>query len=124
MLPVSPSTAKLPDGTGIKILEVGSGEFTSSPKIYTTPFTNENVQATIDKYPPLEDAHGKIIYCFKRENEANEVQVFSLEEFITADVDETIKRLRAPAPTINIDSKDLFNYVRYDRESKNKDAYQ
>jgi hypothetical protein len=70
-VPISPSTAKLSDGTDVKILQVGTGEFTyeSSPKIYTTPFNKENVLAAIEKYPPSEDngIGGKITYAFKRE---------------------------------------------------------
>jgi hypothetical protein len=123
-VPVSASTGKLPDSTDVKILEIGSGEFTyeSSPKIYITPFTKENVLATIEKYKPLEEARGKIVYMFQKEGVANEVGISSLEEFINADVDETITRLRQPAPQININSKDLASYVKLDRESKEKHA--
>jgi hypothetical protein len=119
-VPISPDTAKLPDGTDVKILRIGSGEFTyeSSPKIYTTPFTKENVLATIDKYKPYEDGHGKVGYVFKKEGIANEVAVSSLEEFINANVDETIARSRQPAPQININSKDLETFVKLDRESR------
>jgi hypothetical protein len=119
-VPISPDTAKLPDGTDVKILKIGSGEFTyeNSPKIYTTPFTRENVLATIDKYKPYEEGFGKINYAFKKEGIANEVGISSLEEFINADVDETIARLRQPAPQININSKDLASYVKMDRESR------
>jgi hypothetical protein len=66
----------------------------------------------------LEDAHGKINYTFKKEGISNEVAVSSLEEFINADFDETFERLRAPAPQININSKDLASYVKIDRESR------
>lgn len=119
-VPISPDTAKLPDGTDVKILRIGSGEFTyeSSPKIYTTPFTEANVRATVDKYPPLEDAHGKINYLFKKEDVANEVSVSSLEEFINADVDETIARSRQAAPTIQIDSKGLAAFAKMDSQSR------
>jgi hypothetical protein len=121
-VPISPDTAKLPDGTDVKILRIGSGEFTyeSSPKIYTTPFTKENVQATVDKYLPYEEGHGKVGHVFKKEGIANEVAVSSLEEFINANVDETIARLRQPAPQININSKDLASYVKMDRESRER----
>lgn len=127
-VPVSPSTAKLPDGTDVKILQVGTGEFTyeSSPKIYTTAFTKENVHAAIEKYPPSEDndTYGKISYAFKKEGVTNEVGISSLEEFINSDFDETFERLRAPAPQINLNPKDLANYIKHDRESRDKDAYQ
>ena len=119
-VPISPDTAKLPDGTDVKILRIGSGEFTyeSSPKIFTTPFNEANVRATIDKYKPYEEGIGKVGYVFKKEGIANEVSVSSLEEFINADVDETIARLRQAVPQININSKDLASYVKMDRESR------
>jgi hypothetical protein len=50
--------------------------------------------------------------------------VSSLEEFLTDDFDSMFERLRAPAPTIHIDSKDLLNYAKHDRESRDKAAYQ
>jgi hypothetical protein len=108
-VPISPTTAKLSDGTDVKILQVGTGEFTyeNSPKIYTTKFSKENVLAAIEKYPPSEDneSRGKITHAFKREGTTNEVGVSSLEEFINSNFDETFERLRAPHPAININSK-------------------
>lgn len=112
----------------MKILEVGTGEFTyeASPKIYTTPFNKENVLAAIEKCPPSEDndTQGKITYAFKREGVTNEVAVSSLEEFINSDFDETFERLRAPAPQIHFDSNDLLNYVKHNEESKEKNHFQ
>lgn len=121
-VPIIPSTAKLQDGTDVKILQVGTGEFTyeSSPKIYTTPFNKENVLAAIEKYQPSEDndTQGRITYAFKREGVTNEVGISSLEKFLSDDFDETFERLRAPAPQININSKDLASFVKMDRESR------
>jgi hypothetical protein len=121
-VPVSPTTARLPDGTDVKVLQVGSGEFTyeSSPKIYTTKFSKANVLAALEKYPPSEDndTRGKITYMFKKEGVTNEVIVSSLEELLTDDFDSTFEKLRTPAPTIHIDPKDLLNYAKYDRASK------
>jgi hypothetical protein len=121
-VPISPTTAKLPDGTDVKVLYVGSGEFTyeSSPKIYTTPFTKENVLASLDKYKPSEDndLHGKITFAFKKDGVTNEVGISSLEEFLTDDLDSTFERLRAPAPTIHIDSKGLAAFVKMDSQSR------
>jgi hypothetical protein len=119
-VPVFPDVAKLPNGTDVKVPVVGSGEFSyeTSPMIFTTPFTKENVQATINKYPPYEEGHGKINYTLKKQGITNEAAVSSLEEFINADFDETFERLRAPAPQININSKDLVSYVKIDRESR------
>jgi hypothetical protein len=110
-VPISPTTAKLSDGADVKILQVGTGEFTyeSSPKIWTTPFTKENVLTAIEKYSPSEDndTQGKISYAFKKEGVTNEVSISSLEEFINSNFDETFERLRAPHPAININSKDF-----------------
>ena len=121
-VPISPTTAKLNDGTDVKALYVGSGEFTfeSSPKIYTTVFSKENVLASLEKYKPSEDNDtlGKITYAFKKENVANEVGISSLEEFINADFDETFERLRAPSPTIHIDSKGLAAFAKMDSQSR------
>jgi hypothetical protein len=121
-VPVSPGTAKLPDGTDVKILQVGSGEFTyeSSSKIYTTTFNKENVLTALEKYPPSEDndLHGKITYAFKKEGVINEVGISSLEEFLTNDFEEVWRQKSALTPSIHLDSKDLLNYARHDRESR------
>ena len=127
-VPINPTTVSLRDGTDVKILEIGTGEFTyeSSPKIYTTKFSKENVLAALEKYPPSEDndTHGKISYAFKKEGETNEVGISSPEEFINSDFDETFERLRAPAPQIRLDSKDLLNYIKHNDESKEKNHFQ
>jgi hypothetical protein len=132
-VPIIPSTAKLRDGMDVKILEVGTGEFTyeTSPKIYTTPFIKENVLAAVEKYPPSEDndTGGKITYAFKKEGVTNEVGISNLEEsnleeFINSDFDETFERIRAPAPQIHFDSKDLLNYIKHNEESKEKNHFQ
>ncbi|HEU4446798.1 MAG TPA: hypothetical protein VFR94_19150 [Nitrososphaeraceae archaeon] len=121
-VPISPSTAKLQDGMDVKILEVGTGEFTyeTSPRIYTTPFNKENVLAAIEKYPPSEDndTRGKITYALKREGTTNEVGISSLEEFIEGNFDELWTRQTTPNPQININSKDLATFVKLDRESR------
>jgi hypothetical protein len=121
-VPVSPTTSKLRDGTDIKILQVGTGEFTyeTSPKIYTTPFNKENVLAAIEKYPPSEDndTQGKITYALKREGTTNEVGISSLEEFIEGNFDELWTRQTNPNPQININSKDLATFMKLDRESR------
>ena len=128
-VPVSPTTAKLQDGTDVKVLQVGSGEFSyeTSPKIYTTPWNKENVLAALEKYPPSEDndLHGKISYTFKKDGIPNgEISISSLEEFLTDDFDGTFERIRAPAPTISIDSKNLHAYLKQDAAAKEKQHFQ
>jgi hypothetical protein len=118
-VPTAPTTAKLPDGTDAKALYVGSGEFTyeTSPKIYTTPFTEANVRATLEKYPLPEDEHTEVTYIFQKEGIANPVQVSGLQEFL-GDFDSTFERLRQPAPTIQIDSKGLAAFAKMDSQSR------
>lgn len=119
---ISPTTAKLQGGMDVKILEVGTGEFTyeTSPKIYTTPFNKENVLAAIEKYPPSEDndTRGKITYALKREGTTNEVGISNLEEFIEGNFNELWARQTTPNPQININSKDLATFLKLDRESR------
>jgi hypothetical protein len=121
-VPVSPTTAKLPDGTEVKALYVGSGEFTyeTSPMIFTTPFTKENVLTALEKYPPSEDnnLHGKITYAFKKEGVTNGIMVSSLEEFLADDFEEIWRQKTTPAPQININSKDLATFVKMDSQSR------
>jgi hypothetical protein len=122
-VPISAGTAKNKDGNDVKILIVGSGEFSyeTSPKIYLTPWSNgENARATLEKYP-LEDKdlhNGKMIYMFKREDTANEIGVSEQEFF--SDFDSVWNAKTAPKPTISIDSKTLANYATLDRESREK----
>lgn len=119
---VTPTTAKQTDGTEIKVLEVGTAEFAwyTLPKIYTTPFTKENVMAAIEKAQPSSNnnARGKISYQLSREGHPNPISVSSLEEFIEGDFDEIWTRHRSPQPQININSKDLATFVKLDRESR------
>jgi hypothetical protein len=127
-VPISPTTAKLPDGTDVKILQVGTGEFTyeSSPKIYTTPWSKENVLTALEKYPPSEDndLRGKISYGFEKEGVTNGIGISNLDEFLFEDFNSVWENKRAPTPTIHFDSKDLLNYVRHNEGSKEKNHFQ
>ena len=128
-IPISADTAKTPEGTDVKILRIGTGEFTfeNSEKIYLTPWSKENCLKAHELYPPSEDndLHGKISYMFKKDSVHNgEISISSLEEFLTDDFDGTFERIRAPAPSIHIDSRHLHNYLKQDAASKDKSAYQ
>jgi hypothetical protein len=127
-VPISPTTINQ-DGVEIKILTVGSCEFSygTISRLYTTPFTKENILATIEKYPPwIEDngIQGKIQYYLKREGNNNPTTAQDLESFIGADFDELWEQRRSPPPSIHIDSKGLHNYLKQDAASKDKSAYQ
>lgn len=122
-VPISADTAKDKDGNDVKILVVGSGEFSyeTSAKIYLTPFSKENVLATLEKYPQSEgnDLHGRMTYLFKKEGiSVNEIAV-SFEEFLS-DFDSVWAAKTSPTPTISIDSKGLLNYAKLDREARDQ----
>jgi hypothetical protein len=121
-VPITPTTATLPDGTDTKILQIGTGEFTyeTSPKIYLTPFTRQNVLAALEKYPPSEEneLQGKISYILMKEGASNPTQVLDLDTWMNEDFDSIWQRQHTPAPTISIDSKTLGNYIKMDRESR------
>jgi hypothetical protein len=106
---VTPTTAKQTDGTEIKVLEVGTAEFAwgTLPKIYTTPFTKENVMAAIEKAQTSTEnnAQGKISYQLLREGYPNPISVSSLKEFIEGNLDEIWARQTTPNPQININQK-------------------
>jgi hypothetical protein len=121
-VPITPETGRLEDGTDTKILTVGTTEsaYYYQPKIYTTPFNKENVLAALEKAPPsmADGINGKVTYEFMKEGTTRTISVPNLEVFIDADFEELWNRLTTPAPQININSKDLHNYLKQDAASK------
>jgi hypothetical protein len=117
MVPIDPSQ---PEGSTARIVKIGTclPGYETAEKIYLTPFSSSNVMAAMQKAQKSEDMHGRLNLMFSKAGLSNEVSVPDLDSFINADIDETITRLRAPGPQINISSKDLSNYVKLDRESK------
>jgi hypothetical protein len=119
---ITPDTAKLDDGTEVKILKVGTTEMAwySQPKIYTTPFNEANVLAALEKAPPsmANGIYGKITYGLMKEGTINTTSVSNLQEFMNADFDSLWEQRTRPAPQININSKDLTNYVKLDKEAR------
>jgi hypothetical protein len=112
----------------VKILKIGPclPSYETAEKIYLTPFTKENVLAAMQKAqrPSEPRLHGQISLILSKENSHNSTSAPDLDSFIQADFNELWKQQTTSAPQININSKDLANYIKYDRESKNKDAYQ
>ena len=125
---INPDTAKLEDGTETKILKVGTTEFSwhTLPKIYTTPSTEENVLAALEKAPPsMADGRlGKISYILKKEGTTNTISASNQEEFINGNFDELWDYHMRPQPQINISGKDLTNYLKQDAAAKEKHQYQ
>jgi hypothetical protein len=112
----------------VKILKIGSSlpSYETAEKIYLTPFTKENVLAAMQKAerPSEPRLHGQISLVLSKDGASNQTSAPDLDSFIQADFESLWRMQTTPAPQININSKDLANYIKYDRESKNKDAYQ
>jgi hypothetical protein len=124
-VPQDPSVQGSPH---VKVLTIGSclPAYYSSEKIYLTPFTSSNVLSAMQKAqrPSELRLHGQISLVLSKEGASNPTSAPDLDSFIQADFNELWKQQTTPAPQININSKDLANYIKFDRESKNKDAYQ
>src|SRR5919106_1598112 len=95
-------------------------------KIYTTPFTTENVLAALEKAPPsMADGRlGKISYKLKKQGTTNTISASNQEEFINGNFDELWDYHMRPQPQINISGKDLTNYLKQDAAAKEKHQYQ
>jgi hypothetical protein len=122
-VPQDPSVQGSPH---VKVLKIGTclPGYYGAPKIYLTPFTKENVLAAMQKAQPSEELHGKVSFILSKDNAHNPISAPDFDTFVNAPFDELWKQLTTPAPQINLNPKDLANYIKYDRESKNKDAYQ
>lgn len=123
--PIDPTVQGSPH---VRIVKVGAclPGYETAEKIYLTPFTKENVLAAMQKAQRTTEprSHGHISLAISKDNAPNPQMDPDLDTFVNADFDELWKRLTTPAPQINISGKDLENYVKLDRESRNKDAYQ
>jgi hypothetical protein len=92
--------------------------YETAEKIYLTPFHKQNVEAAIQK--TVQPPEGRIILGLSKEGSPNPMTVPNndLNIFINADFDTLWNQLTSPAPQININSKDLQNYLKQDRESR------
>jgi hypothetical protein len=112
----------------VKVLRIGTclPAYYGSEKIYLTPFSGQNVLAAMQKAERPSDTrlHGQISLVLSKDGASNPTSAPDLDSFIQADFDDLWKQQTTPAPQININSKDLANYIKFDKESKNKDAYQ
>jgi hypothetical protein len=112
----------------VKILKIGPclPSYETAEKIYLTPFTKENVLAAMQKAqrPSEPRLHGQISLILFKDNSHNPISAPDLDTFVNAPFDELWKQQTTPAPHINLNPKDLANYLKHDRESSDKDAYQ
>jgi hypothetical protein len=123
MVPIDPTTQ---GGPSVRVVKIGHALpfYETAEKVYLTPFNSVNVLAAMQKAQRSTETRGQISLVLSRDGASNPISAPDLDTFIQADFDELWKQRTTPAPQININSKDLANYVKYDRESKNKDAYQ
>jgi hypothetical protein len=125
-VPISPSTARIENGNEVKILVVGTTEnaYYTLPKVFTTKFTKQNVLDSLKVAPPITE-NGMTVnvsYTLMMEGKTNAISASTLEEFIDGDFMEMWERSTKPQPTISIEPKTFSNYVKMEKESKEKHA--
>ena len=123
MVPIEPSVLGGPSARVVKIRHCIPG-YETAEKIYLTTFTKENVLTAMQKAQKSSETRGQISLMLSRDGASNPTTAPNLDSFSQVDFDELWTQRTTPQPQININSKDLTNYIKYDRESKNKDAYQ
>jgi hypothetical protein len=123
IVPIDPEQ---PKGATARIVKVGRcmPGYETAEKIFLTPFTKDNIAAAMQKAQRSSETHGQISLAISRDGASNPLTITDLNTFTNAPFDELWDRLTSPAPQININSKELMNYVKIDRESRDKDAYQ
>ena len=97
--------------------------YETAEKIYLTPFSHSNIEAAMQKAirPTEPSLHGQISLAISKEGQPNGLTVRDLDTWTNTPFDELWETLTTPNPQININSKDLMNYVKLDRESREKD---
>jgi hypothetical protein len=123
--PIDPTVQGSPH---VRVVKVGAclPGYETAEKIYLTPFTKENVLAAMQKAqrPTEPSLHGHISLAISRDDRSsNPMTVPDLDTFVNANFEELWKTLTTPQPQININSKDLANYVKLDRESREAHQY-
>jgi hypothetical protein len=68
--------------------------------------------------PSQPSLHGQISLVLSKDGASNPTTAPDLDSFIQADFIELWKQQTTAAPQIHIDSKDLLNYAKHDRESR------
>jgi hypothetical protein len=118
-VPIDPNEPKGPSARIVKVGRCLPG-YETAGKIYLTPFTKENVLAAMQKAqrPTEPGLHGRISLMLSKDQAPNSTSAPDLDTFVNADFDELWKQQTSPTPQININSKDLANYVKFDKASK------
>ncbi len=119
IVPIDPEQ---PQGATARIIRVGRcmPAYETAEKIYLTPFSPANVLAAMQKAqrPTESSLHGHISLALSKDGSGNPLTVPDLNTFTNASFDDLWKSLITPQPQVNINSKDLLNYVRLDREAR------
>jgi hypothetical protein len=121
IVPIDPEQ---PNGATARIVKVGKcmPGYETAQKIWLTPFTKRNIEAAMQKAQRSTESslHGRISLAISKEGQPNELAVQDLDTWTNAPFDELWTRLMTPNPQININSKDLLNYVKSSEGSKEK----
>jgi hypothetical protein len=67
---------------------------------------------------------GQVAFGIDHLSKAKHYGVNSIDEFLVDDLPAFIEQINSPKPTINIDSRGFYNYLKADQASKEKHQYQ
>jgi hypothetical protein len=117
MVPIDPT---IRDGPSARVVKIGSclPGYETAEKIYLTPFNSSNVLAAMQKAQRSTETRGQISLLLSKDGSSNPTTAPDLDSFVNAEFETLWVQRTTPQPTINISSKDLSNYVKLDRESK------
>jgi hypothetical protein len=117
MVPIDPT---IRDGPSTRVVKIGSclPGYETAEKIYLTPFNSSNVLAAMQKAQSSTETRGQISLLLSKDGSSNPTTAPDLDSFVNAEFETLWVQRTTPQPTINISSKDLSNYVKLDRESK------
>jgi hypothetical protein len=88
-------------------------------RIYEIGFSKEIVAALMKH-----TRDGQVAFGIDQLSKDKHYGINSIEEFLADDLQALVEQLNAPKPTINIDSRGLYNYLKADQASKEKHQYQ
>src|ERR671911_780422 len=122
IVPIDPEQPKSATARIVKVGKCMPG-YETAEKIYLTPFSHSNIEAAMQQAvrPTEPSLHGQISLAISKEGQPNGLTVRDLDTWTNTPFDELWGTLTTPNPQININSKDLMNYVKLDRESREKD---
>jgi hypothetical protein len=116
-----PQDPTVQGGPHVKVLKIGTclPGYYGADKIYLTPFA-ENVSLAMQKAQRPSDpkSRGHISLVLSKDGAPNPTTAPDLDSFVNADFETLWTERTTPQPQIRIDSKDLLNYTKHDRESR------